>query len=787
MALAEGGTRNSDDELVEVTQIFTGGKSFWRTGKTLDVVMFEHNTLSSKAGSSFNPSYIEVVVYDPELDEVAPHFYLSVKALFMKISNSFEPRGKGIKVKEGTKYTLSLIVKYVYDKIGFSTPTPPPAPGLHTLPPQIILMIQMNDILINNRHDFEIDKPISGLGKLPLIPHYPKNKENWDQKIKLFQKDAEKVVDAISIVTVLEQKASAAMAVSESIIGTTEAIASAIDIYSAHALIDVPNEIEKVINNFKNITENKKNSLSENVADNDSLKNVHNLNNLKNFSVPNPNSNPNNLKNVAIPNNLKNVPVPNNLKNVPMTLKVLNLKNSSDTFNSDDDITLDHRDRTHPETDNIYSNNSPHNNSPHTSKLLNLPRLHSKSEKKDNNEYDRDSEQSEKSKIQSSNSSRNGDSREILTQDPSSNSTNFPHEKNEKSRSDGRSIIIRTNKNESSEKSGENERNEQHTDALGDKGVKFEAKVPMTPARRNSNSGSGNHGRRPLSFLNTESCPSHIATAINNFNANSANNSIINSKTNSNSNSSTASNRNSNADISVVTVAVAEALIPDPGPDPGPINSTNYISNNLSNNLSNNISTNTKNTSSNILHTSNISTVINTSHTNISEKENGETKNSNSGKDGKDNSKNQIYSTPRKITDLKSKEKTVIESIPSGYSQEKQKTILHHPTQQNTPNLNQNSSQSHPTQPHTPNYTTQPHTPHMRKGITFNVSGGVGSIGKRMVSDKFETTLSMESTSTKIQPQKSREKESEIRQTDTIELVTTSVKRNMKTRSSFVF
>ena len=164
MALAEGGTRNSDDELVEVTQIFTGGKSFWRTGKTLDVVMFEHKTLSCKAGSSFNPSYIEVVVYDPELDEVAPHFYLSVKALFMKISNAFEPRGKGIKVKEGTKYTLSLIVKYVYDKIGFSTPTPPPAPGLHTLPPQIILMIQMNDILINNRHDFEIDKPISGLG-----------------------------------------------------------------------------------------------------------------------------------------------------------------------------------------------------------------------------------------------------------------------------------------------------------------------------------------------------------------------------------------------------------------------------------------------------------------------------------------------------------------------------------------------------------------------------------------------------------------------------------------------
>ena len=39
LKMSEDGTRDPDNDQVEVTQIFTGGKSFWRTGKTLDIVM----------------------------------------------------------------------------------------------------------------------------------------------------------------------------------------------------------------------------------------------------------------------------------------------------------------------------------------------------------------------------------------------------------------------------------------------------------------------------------------------------------------------------------------------------------------------------------------------------------------------------------------------------------------------------------------------------------------------------------------------------------------------------
>jgi hypothetical protein len=174
---------------IEVSMLYSGNKSFWRTGQTLDIIMFEHKTILNG-----DNRVIEVICYDPQMDMEFTHIYLNYTMLFGKVQNITTNRG--VKVKDGSKYTQSLLSKYIYSRIGFSDHDTDDFGWNYVnkqkQSPEVVLIPYSYDITLDGRLDIEIKKPISGLGILPIIIHQPKVKDgDWLEKVEAFKKDVE--------------------------------------------------------------------------------------------------------------------------------------------------------------------------------------------------------------------------------------------------------------------------------------------------------------------------------------------------------------------------------------------------------------------------------------------------------------------------------------------------------------------------------------------------------------------------------------------------------------------
>lgn len=200
---------DKEEALIEVSTLYSGNKSFWRTGQTLDITMFEHKTILN--GNNPNPDrVIEVICYDPEMSKEFSHIYLSYTILFSKVSNITTT--KGMKVAEGSKYTQSLLSKHIYSRIGFSNNDSADF-GWNFFnnkrdPPEVVLLPFVYDITLNGRLDIELQEPLSGLGALPIIIRQQKIKNDaWLKGMEAFKKD----VEATETLVTIAEKASTAM------------------------------------------------------------------------------------------------------------------------------------------------------------------------------------------------------------------------------------------------------------------------------------------------------------------------------------------------------------------------------------------------------------------------------------------------------------------------------------------------------------------------------------------------------------------------------------------------
>ena len=107
----------------ECVKLYKGTKSYWRTGESIDIAVFEHHAPGNviTKGSSY---WIEIIAYNPTLDVEAPHLYIES----MKLCHRFNE--KAVKnqtqnflfsmqddVIPGQKVAQALYLKYIMNRL----------------------------------------------------------------------------------------------------------------------------------------------------------------------------------------------------------------------------------------------------------------------------------------------------------------------------------------------------------------------------------------------------------------------------------------------------------------------------------------------------------------------------------------------------------------------------------------------------------------------------------------------------------------------------------------------
>lgn len=95
---------------IRTTKIFESIKSFWRSGKAIGVIIFEHKRIKkSLFDEPTSVACIEVIAYNTLTGKEAPHLHFSSAKIFEK--------AKEKNVNADCKYAQDLVAKFIFNRI----------------------------------------------------------------------------------------------------------------------------------------------------------------------------------------------------------------------------------------------------------------------------------------------------------------------------------------------------------------------------------------------------------------------------------------------------------------------------------------------------------------------------------------------------------------------------------------------------------------------------------------------------------------------------------------------